>query len=253
MINKAFNDWFHQHANIHENKWTDFTGSKVFDPDKTIQSICTSFDAWTQIRNPNDLHGYLVENPEDGLIIVNQTGEFTMIHNISTLPVGRIFGFVTNNMGDNPVEVVLHDNAFKPIAPTFKIKWNAPPAINDTTNDEHETAAADDIPTNYEHEDTNIFDTDTAHNDPAEDTTPVVTKKSAPATKKKKNVTCRSRKSQQLDVGRNVRNSCLIVPPAIIHLLLTIKQPFDFTKIRNTLDEFDLDTMATASHSEYTK
>jgi hypothetical protein len=126
MISKAFNTWFKQLPDPNIGLWSDFLTKTYDDHDTKIQRLEDSITAWSNLKSPDDLESYFSDNPDSGIAIADQEGEFTILHHLYFHPLGRIYGYATNKISDKPVELRLATDTFRPILPPFQITWNNP-------------------------------------------------------------------------------------------------------------------------------
>jgi S-layer protein (TIGR01564 family) len=150
MISKCFQDWINQHPDIENNKWSDFLAIGYADKTAMADLLTDTIQAWHHIKDKETFENHFYDNHDSGFAVVDQAGELAIVHHPIFSDTGRIFGYTTNCITDNPIEVRLDEEFMTTISPAFDIDWNTIKArmdeskiddnsidINDTDNNEH--------------------------------------------------------------------------------------------------------------------
>jgi hypothetical protein len=237
MISKAFHLWIKENQLNTNMKWTDFLTTLQYDKPKIGYDINASMEAWYKLTSaPADIEAYFETNPDAGMILVDQTGEMVVAHHPGFASGGNIYAYTTNQMQDNPIELVLNPDILKPLMPTFNITWNKkvpPPTQTNVLYKAGHTIG----------DDNTIEDTD-------DDNIPIADLAAKTKKPKKKRQIHRTRK-QHLDINKNTINSIILIPTTVLAKLLTLSQPFQLNDIKVALDDLYLDLMTHPDYEEF--
>jgi hypothetical protein len=220
MFSKCFKTWLNQNAqNLSTSKWSDFLQEGYPDKDQFFGIIIETLDAWHRINNVSQLEEFFDKYADLGFAVIDQTGEFVIVHHPVFYDTGRIFGYTTNSFTDKPIKVILDSNCFTPIKPNFPMDWNKlpPPLLGPSPN-------------------TNFIDTPSTNQ---------------PIPKKRRKSSRILRPQTTLEANNHIINSIVLVTPSMLAHLLPLKQPFSLPDIKNALDSLDESILEHSTFSQF--